>query len=173
MILMSNFSGYQVLPAFEALKKAQALNPNVGHLELGTFYVELGLLEPGLRELGRALEIDPTNDAARSEMANAYWTNAMYEEAIKANLALPRPVAWSLLYYVGAGRLDEARRLIDEALARNPEDPAALNGRALLLAKEGRHAEARRLLKPMPRRREGTDVSPCDVSARLYRRPCG
>ena len=45
--------------AFEALKAAQALNPNIGHYELGTFNVELGLLEPGLRELGRALEIDP------------------------------------------------------------------------------------------------------------------
>jgi tetratricopeptide (TPR) repeat protein len=103
-----------------------------------------------LRELGRALEIDPTSDSARSEIANAYWINAKYEEAIKANLALPRPVAWSYFYYVGAGRLDEARRMIDGALARNPEDGSALTGRALLLAKEGRHAEARRLLRPMP-----------------------
>ena len=150
MLLMSSFSGYQVLPAFEALKKAQALNPNIGHYELGSFYVELGLLEAGLREFGRALEIDPTSDSARSEIANAYWINAKYEDAIKANLALPRPVPWSYLYYAGAGRLDEARRMIDEALARNPEDGAALGGRALLLAKEGRHVEARRLLKPMP-----------------------
>ena len=149
MLLMSSFSGYQVLAAFDALKAAQALNPNIGHYELGSFYVELGLLEPGLRELGRALEIDPTNDAVRNEIPNAYWINAMYENAIKANLALRRPVAWSHLYYVGAGRFDEARRMIDEALARNPEDGAALSGRALLEAKEGRHAEARRLLKPM------------------------
>ena len=59
MLLMSSFSGYQVLPAFEALKKAQALNPNIGHYELGSFYVELGLLEAGLREFGRALEMIP------------------------------------------------------------------------------------------------------------------
>ena len=150
MVLMSAFSGYQVMASFDALKAAQALNPNIGHFELGAFYVELGLLEPGLRELRRALEIDPTNEAARSEIPNAYWINAMYEEAIKANLALARPVAWSSLYYVGAGRLDEARRMLDEALARNPKDGAALDGMALLLAKEGRHAEARRLLTPMP-----------------------
>ena len=93
MLLMSSFSRYQVLASFDALKAAQALNPNIGHFELGSFYVELGLLEPGLRELGRALEIDPRNDSARSEIANAYWINATYEEAIKANLALPRPVA--------------------------------------------------------------------------------
>ena len=74
-----------------------------------------------------------------AEIPNAYWINAMYEEAIKANLALPRPVAWSHLYYVGAGRLDEARRMIDEALARNPEDGGALNG-AGAAAGQGRAA---------------------------------
>ena len=169
---MSSFSGYQVPASFDALKAAQALTPNIGHFELGAFYVELGVLEPGLRELGRALEIDPTNDSARSEIVNAYWINARYEDAIKANLALPRPVAWSHLYYVGAGRVDEARRMIDEALARNPEDGAALGGRALLLAKEGRHAEARRLLEAAAAgRREGTHVSPCHVYARMHRRP--
>ena len=150
MLLMSSFSGYQVLPAFEALKNAQALNPNIGHYELGSFYVELGLLEAGLRELGRALEIDPTSDSARSEIPNAYWINAKYEEAIKANLALPRPVAWSYLYYARRGPSRRSQTNDREALARNPEDGGALAGRALLLAKEGRHAEARRLLKPMP-----------------------
>ena len=150
MLLMSNFSGYQVLPAFDALKAAQAINPNIGHYELGGFYVELGLLEPGLRELRRALEIDPTNEAARSEIPNAYWINALYEDAIKANLTLARPVAWSYVYYIGAGRLEEGRRMLDETLARNPGDGFARSARALLLAKEGRHAEARRLLDPMP-----------------------
>jgi Tetratricopeptide repeat len=40
--------------------------------------------------------------------------------------------------------------MIDEALARDPKNVSALGGRVLLLAKEGRHDEARRLLKPMP-----------------------
>jgi TolB-like protein len=147
-VLMSSFSGFQVLPAFEALKKAQALNPNIGHYDLGSFYVELGLLEAGLRELRRALEIDPTNEAARSEIPNAYWINALYDDAIKANQALPRPVAWSYAYFVGAGRLDEARRMIDEVLAREPDHTFALRAKALLLAKEGLHTEARRTFQP-------------------------
>jgi adenylate cyclase len=148
LLLMSNFSGYQVMAAFDALKAAQAINPNIGHHELGDFLTELGLLQAGLREYERALEIDPTNSAARSAIANGYWTNAQYDDAIRENKALPQPVDWSYMYYVGAGRLDEGRRMIDEALARNPENGFALLGRALLLAKEGRHAEARRLLEP-------------------------
>jgi len=39
--------------------------------------------------------------------------------------------------------------MIDEALARNPDDLAATGGKALALAWEGRHAEARALLPEM------------------------
>ncbi len=70
----------------------------------------------------------------------------MYEEAIAANRELTRPVAWSYFYYVGAGRREDARRLIDEALARDPGDRTAMAARALLLAWEGRYAEAKPLL---------------------------
>lgn len=51
--------------------------------------------------------------------------------------------------YLGAGRVDEARRLIDDALTRNPGDAAILRGgRSLQLAFEGRFAEAEALLTP-------------------------
>ncbi len=80
----------------------------------------------------------------------------MYEEAIAANRELTRPVAWSYFYYAGAGRREDARRLIDEALARNPNDPGATAGRALVFAWEGRDAEAKALLPdPPPAARRG------------------
>jgi non-specific serine/threonine protein kinase len=148
LILWSGFSDYQIVESFEALKAAQAINPNVGHLELGTLYAHVGMLDAALRALERAVEIDPTNETARAEIANAYWYSALYDEAIKANEALPRSVAWAYSYYLGAGRLDEARRLIEAASASNP---ASLAGpRAMLLAREGRHAEARGLLPSVP-----------------------
>lgn len=149
-LLNSPLGGYRLVPAFEALRAAQAINPNVAHYDMGALLAEAGLLEPGLRYLRRAIEVDPTNESARTEISNAYWYNAMYDEAIAANLELRRPVAWSYLYYVGAGRTADARRLIDEALARKPDDSAALGGRALLAAWEGRHAEAKALLAPLP-----------------------
>jgi tetratricopeptide (TPR) repeat protein len=155
-LLISPLGGYRLVPAFEALQAAQAINPNVGHYDMGSLLAEAGLIEPGLRYLRRAIAIDPTNESARTEIPNAYWYNAMYDEAIAANRELTRPVAWSYFYYVGAGRLDDARRLIDEALARNPDDPVATGGRALLLAWEGRHAEAQSLLPdPPPAARKG------------------
>jgi len=149
-LLNSPLGGYQVVPAYQALRAAQAINPNVGHYDMGSLLVEAGLIEPAVRHLRRAIAIDPTHESARTEIANGYWSNAMYDEAIAANRELTRPVAWSYFYYIGGGRREEARRMIDEALARRPDDGAALSARALLLAWEGRHAEARALLPDLP-----------------------
>jgi serine/threonine protein kinase/tetratricopeptide (TPR) repeat protein len=146
LLLWSAFERYQMLPAFEELRTAQRINPNVGHLELGTFYAHVGLLDAALRELRRALEIDPTNASIQNEIPNAYWYSARYDEAIAADLKLERPVSWNYFYYIGAGRTDEGRRMVDQALARNPKDPVASAGRFWLLALEGKYAEARKLL---------------------------
>jgi eukaryotic-like serine/threonine-protein kinase len=149
-LLNSPLGGYQLVPAYEALRAAQAINPNVGHYDMGSLLAEAGLVEPAIRHLRRAVEIDPTNETARAEIPNAYWDNGMFEEAIAANRELTRPVAWSYFYYLGAGRREDARRLIDEALARRPDNLSAVSARALLLAWEGRHAEAKALLPELP-----------------------
>jgi eukaryotic-like serine/threonine-protein kinase len=150
LLLWSGYEGYQMLPAFEELRAAQRLNPNVAHSELGSFLAHLGMTEPARRALTRALEIDPTNDTVRAELANMYWYSALYDEAIAENQKLVRPIAWADFFYVGAGRLDEAQRLIDAALARDPKDGRALGSRALILASQGRHAEAQKYLVPPP-----------------------
>ena len=68
LLLWSAFEDYQILPAFEELRTAQRINPNVGHLELGTFYAHVGLVDAAMRELQRALEIDPTNASIQAEI---------------------------------------------------------------------------------------------------------
>ena len=77
-LLNSPSGGYQLVPAFEALRAAQMINPNVGNYDMGDLLGEAGLLEPALRYLRRAIDIDPTNESARSGIPNAYWYNAMY-----------------------------------------------------------------------------------------------
>jgi eukaryotic-like serine/threonine-protein kinase len=149
LLLSSAYEGYQMLPAFEELRTAQRLNPNVAHYELGSFYAHLGMVEPAQRHLMRALEIDPTNDSARTELTNLYWFSALYDQAIAENQKLVRPIAWTYYFYVGAGRLEEGQRLIDAALARDPKDGLAKGARALLLAFQGKHAEAQQWLDPI------------------------
>lgn len=143
----SVFGDYQIVPAFQALRMAQRLNANVGHYELGVLYGHLGLLDEAERSLLRALEIDPTNESARAELVNTYWYSARYEEAIARHDNLPTPIAWAHSFYLGAGRVADAGRMIEAALAKDPNSvPEA--SRALLLAWQGRHAEARALRTP-------------------------
>jgi TolB-like protein len=149
LLLWSGYEGYQMLPAFEELRTALRLNPNVGHYDLGAFYAHLGMMEPALKELRRALEIDPTNDSVRAEIANAFWYSALNEQAIIENAKLPRSIPWIYFAYLGAGRLDDGRRLVDAALASNPNDGAGRTGRALALAYQGKHAEAQSWLEPV------------------------
>jgi TolB-like protein/tRNA A-37 threonylcarbamoyl transferase component Bud32/Flp pilus assembly protein TadD len=143
----SVFGDYQIVPAFQALRMAQRLNANAGHYELGVLYGHLGLIDEAERSLRRALEIDPTNDSARAELVNTYWYSARYEEAIARNASLPTPIAWAHSFYLGAGRVADAGRMMEATVAR---DPTAVHdaSRALLLAWQGRHAEARALWTP-------------------------
>jgi tetratricopeptide (TPR) repeat protein len=153
MLLRSAYGNYQNIAAFEELRAAQSISPNVGHYELGSFLAELGLLERGLKALRRALEIDPTNDAAQSEIPNAHWYSALYDQAIEENLKLERSVPWAFWYYLGADRLAEAEKMIDELAVRNPADRRVATGRAWLLARRGKYREAQAILPPAGSRR--------------------
>jgi serine/threonine-protein kinase len=147
LLLWSAYEGYQILPAFEQLRIAQRLNPNVGHYELGSLYAHLGMVEPALSALRRALEIDPTNEAVRNEFPQVYWYAGRHDEAIQELRRIGADVSWSYLYYVAAGRYEEANRLIDVALDRNPKNATALNARRAIEARLG-HAPAVR--PPVP-----------------------
>ena len=69
-LLNSPLGGYRLVPAFEALRAAQAINASVGDYHMGQLLAEAGLLEPALRHLRRAIDIDPTNESARAEIPN-------------------------------------------------------------------------------------------------------
>jgi eukaryotic-like serine/threonine-protein kinase len=142
LLLWSWFEGYQIIPAFRELKRAQELNPSVGHWEMGAFLGHLGLVEAATRHLDRAAEIDPTNDRVRAEIVNIKWISARYEDAVAESERLSGPSAFAYAAYIGAGRLADARRRIGEALARDSNDATALGQFPLLLAWEGKHAEA-------------------------------
>ncbi len=147
LLLWSFFEGYQIGPAFEALKAAQRLNPNVGHFELATLYFHVGMMDHALRALQRAIEIDPTNAANHAEIVNALTFNARYQDAIAAAEKLsPRPGGW-LMAYVGGGDVVEARRHLTEARAQNPNAPILRGLNAQLLAREGKFREAEAALE--------------------------
>lgn len=105
---------------------------------MATLYAHLGMVEPAIREVNRALEIDPTNESVRSELPQIYWISALYDEAIEEHRRVGANVPWLYFYYLGALRYDEANRLIDVALDRNPKDALALSARDQIQARQGK-----------------------------------
>ena len=136
-LLGSAYEGWQTEAAVRELLLAQQLNPNVGHVELGSIYYHLGLEDLGDRAYQRALDIDPTSEHvkfmihAHIRLVNKYdeWL-AAYQ---KFNSDAPTPI-W---YLMGKGRLDEAQKKLDEISVKYSDNPGFKYQQALLAALKG------------------------------------
>lgn len=136
-LLGSAYEGWQTEAAVRELLLAQRLNPNVGHVELGSIYYHLGLEDLGDRAYQRALDIDPTSEHvkfmihAHIRLVNKYdeW-HATYQ---KFKPDVPT-LGW---YLMGKGRLDEAQKKLDELSVKYPNNPGVKFEQALLAALKG------------------------------------
>jgi serine/threonine-protein kinase len=143
----SAYEGFQIDKAIQELRLAQQLNPSIGHEHLGILLAHIGLEEPALREMRRAMEIDPQSEIVRSRMVETYELLVRPQEALKEQQNLfaaditPSYLRKSLLW---TGQLQSARRVVDKELADRPNDPFALSLLALYQALTGdaRSAEA-------------------------------
>jgi TolB-like protein/Tfp pilus assembly protein PilF len=159
-IAFSIHGGWDMAAAARHCREAQRLTPNAGIAELGTLYFHLGLVEPALRVLRRALEVDPTSRRAQTSYLSTLEYAGRWEEAVaeyRRLLGPDRPPDYALVWL---GRIDEAER----SFAKHLADPSltererrwARHGNLLVLARRGRHAEAtaeiERLAAEVPRR---------------------
>ena len=148
-IFWSLAGGYRIEEAIREMRLAQQLNPSVGHEDLGVIYNHLGFEEQSIRELKRAIEIDPTSVVPQDRLAEAYVWFGKYEEAI---VAYDRVIAiepnnlnayqYGALPFLYKNQFDEAQRRLERALALNPRSHLALSYRGLLLALKGQFKEA-------------------------------
>ncbi len=136
----SAYEGFQIDKAIQELRLAQQLNPSIGHEHLGILLAHIGMEEPALREMRRAMEIDPQSEIVRSRMVETYELLVRPQEALKEQQNLfaaditPSYLRKSLLW---TGQLQSARRVIDKELADRPNDPFALSQLALYQALTG------------------------------------
>jgi len=140
LILWSAYEGYQTEAAIHELLLAQQLNPSIGHLELGVIYWHNGLEDQASRELQRALEIDPTSEKVKEELYNSTILSGRTDEALAVQQRFFNPGP-GLKYYLEKNRLNEAQPLLEQVLAKDPNDPVVRLRKALFLAlKEDFHA---------------------------------
>jgi eukaryotic-like serine/threonine-protein kinase len=140
LILWSAYEGYQTEAAIHELLLAQQLNPSIGHLELGVIYWHNGLEDQASRELQRALEIDPTSEKVKEELYNSTALSGRIDEALAAQQRFFNRGP-GLKYYLEKNRLNDAQPLLEQALAKDPNNPEVRLRKALFLAlKEDFHA---------------------------------
>jgi eukaryotic-like serine/threonine-protein kinase len=135
-LLFSEYEGYQGEAAVREVRLANQLNPNVGHAELAYLYAHLGLEDLAVRELERALEVDPTSEALRKFNLLIYEVGCKYDEyaAHRNSYQDDESESW---YFMGQGRLKEAQRTIDGWSAKSPNDMELLPLKTLLYALKG------------------------------------
>jgi TolB-like protein len=141
-LLYSQFEGYQADAAAREVLLANQLNPTVGHNELAYLYNHLGLEDLAVRELARALEIDPTSEARTDTALLMYEVQSRYDD-YAADRSVRHNGRLEALYLIAKGRFADAHKMIDEWSPRQSDNQMTLAPtHALLLAAEGHFPEA-------------------------------
>lgn len=139
-LLWSHYEGFQVAEAIRQLREAAKIDPNASHSDLALLYHHVGLEEPSLREMERALQVDPTSEVNWWRHAEVYDMLVRPDEAIAVNRRYSEYSGTS--YYVRKSYLWKqdwatVRREMEAALRRNPNDPFPHSTLALLAALQG------------------------------------
>jgi serine/threonine protein kinase/Tfp pilus assembly protein PilF len=138
--------------AFTYLKKALAMNPNIGDVNflVGICYLYHGLYEEGIRYLSRAIELDPYFFWTPYKLAFCYMHSGEYEKAHAYfrkyfELAPIEPLVFPGQFVglnIWTGNTATADSILTQARRRTPEAEWVKKYSAILLAQAGRSKEA-------------------------------
>ncbi|MFS2013749.1 tetratricopeptide repeat protein [Azospirillum sp. CT11-132] len=133
-------------------RNALVLHPGFAgaHMNLGNLLVEVGRVDEALTCFRRALLIEPGHGGALYNQGNAQHAAGLADAAVDSYAGAARAgVALALTrladVLTGLGREGEAEQVLRLALVRPGSDvPGAIDMLSALLARQGRHEEARR-----------------------------
>ncbi|SPE30051.1 putative Serine/threonine protein kinase with TPR repeats [Candidatus Sulfopaludibacter sp. SbA6] len=141
--------------ALREYRLALSLNPNLedAHHQVGQIFFHTGLLDSGLLELRRELEVNPGNTMARFRIGVVLLYQGKYADALDAFRGVARefsPARWdaeTAATLLHLGRREEAAALLETSMRERVDPAGAVDAVAALRhAMEGRPAEAERLL---------------------------
>ncbi len=148
--------------------------PSSALFQVGFVLQYAGRPEPAVRFYRRALDGDPDHAMAHNNLAmvlaNHYpdRLGKAWEHAKRAADLRPKPPMLDTLAYVQSemGNHSAAKRAIDRAIDREPENPKWRVRRAEILAASGAEERAARVLKHLPAT-AGTDKLPKSLRGRV------
>jgi tetratricopeptide (TPR) repeat protein len=150
----NRFPHEQVIQSY---KRAIESDPNLeaAHHQLGVLYYHIGLLDKGEEEIKKALSINPTNALSRFRLGVINMNRGRYEDALAIFKTVPRDENAAIVNRGTAealfhlGRAPEASVLVEDYLKTYPTDEGGnvTSVKAMLLAKEGKQAEAEQMIQ--------------------------
>ena len=146
----SVYENFQNDEALRELRRAQELNPSVGHIQMAHLAAHLGFSDLAMRAAQRAMEIDPTNEATRDILIVCYEMLGKYPEAIATSERyfpdyVTSPGSRPINAYLWEKRFDEVEKIIEAKIAKISKSSTpglAHSERALLWMMQGRTNEA-------------------------------
>jgi TolB-like protein len=139
-VVWSEFEGWRVEEAIRELKRAQELDPAIGHTELAELYLHIGLEERADREHELAIRHNPTSDSAKNSTIYEYYLSNRPDEGFAAERRLGREP--EIRYFVEKRLVRELEPLVTASLAKAPAASFPRSYRGLLLSLKNRHDEA-------------------------------
>jgi DNA-binding winged helix-turn-helix (wHTH) protein/TolB-like protein/Flp pilus assembly protein TadD len=148
-------------------RRALELNPNyaVARHWYGEFLAHMGRFDEGIPEITRAAELDPLSPIIRTDLGVVYFLARRYDrsaEALKNALEIDpgffKAHGWLAGTYSFLG--DHDRALEEVAKSGPPGEIWVDANRCMVLARAGRTAEAREVLRRLIRRSSGRHTSP-------------
>jgi len=145
LLLWSAYDGWQIDAAIREVRLAQQIDPNVGHPDLAGLYQHAGLEKLAAYELDRALETNPTSRGVKVEFLQMADIVREYDRELADRQRFfgeGKPDVW---YLMSKGRLEEAKRALDEMQAKHPGDERLPQTWGVFFALKGdfRSAEAK------------------------------
>ncbi|HQR35920.1 MAG TPA: protein kinase [Blastocatellia bacterium] len=141
LILWSEYEGFKTEEAIRGLLRAQQIDPNIGHLDLGQLYAHLGL-DQWVEEMRKAQQLEPANEFILANFFRYYVMNGRPDDALSLPLNLGNHPYDEVFWRLEKMQAREVAPMIATWYQRNPNQNYVASFQALVDALEGRHEKA-------------------------------
>jgi len=157
LTLWTSTEGFPHVQVIRSYKRSVVLEPNWDepYHQLSLVYSHIGLMDEARQSVQKSLDINPNNTLARFRTGVYLQYAGKFEEALAVFKTIPQAETPLLMErslaetLIQLGRFGEADLIADNYLRRFPRDEGGgfAGVKALLLAKQGRNAEAEAMIR--------------------------